>query len=524
MGEPLRQGNTPNLQDSSRLQGGAGASSDVDSPSPQSRRGQSQLDNATGDGLDPVAKAQKFHHMQLRSVLDISGAAPDDAWAKMLASGAATHQVATTVRVSLPETRVAENQLLDSIDHLADSFTKSSSSGAALCRHFGWEDPASFFRCLGEAQVMIVDVDHNDLDDRVAIIMIAFLMASANVERWHQCRSNRCTLLLDARTYERSSPLSTWRTLRLASRINAVLRDTFGVAVQPVFTDPSKVLQDIAAHLGVPAESSALDGKVPDTGGMLVRTGWGAVSTSIVGCLQPRGSAAVWLIGGLSAKTVQDLAHCAKEEKIHFSVFEQAAPAWQSVDLSGPSVASLQPHWTFPPDDKSVSVGFGAEPSNIRSSCMAYPDTISTYMQLQQLVAEVPERFSYVCPALARHDSYLPVPPGQSMLKVAGRPLTVKTGQDWVVKNARDQKRAQEVFSKLINLAREHARDSVYAELTTGTEDDFGLERPELHAVRKNGSFLADALIVCLAARPTEQLGGIEMTRRLAFVRTSPKA
>eukprot|EP00971_Amphidinium_carterae_P306347 6087861-Amphidinium_carterae.1 len=28
------------------------------------------------------------------------------------------------------------------------------------------------------AQVMIVDVDHNDLDDRVAIIMIAFLMVA----------------------------------------------------------------------------------------------------------------------------------------------------------------------------------------------------------------------------------------------------------------------------------------------------------------------------------------------------------
>ena len=41
----------------------------------------------------------------------------------------------------------------------------------------------AMFEVMGDPIVMIVDVDHNDTDDRQAIVIMAYLMAAANSQR-----------------------------------------------------------------------------------------------------------------------------------------------------------------------------------------------------------------------------------------------------------------------------------------------------------------------------------------------------
>lgn len=67
-------------------------------------------------------------------------------------------------------------------------------------KKFGWVDPAQYFGALGEAQVMFVDTDHNDLDDRLAAVLVAYQMASANLDRRAKAAGSRCCLYLDCRT------------------------------------------------------------------------------------------------------------------------------------------------------------------------------------------------------------------------------------------------------------------------------------------------------------------------------------
>lgn len=101
------------------------------------------------------------------------------------------------------------------------------------------------------------------------------------------------------------------------------------------------------------------------------------------------------------------------------------------------------------------------------------------------------------------------------MLKISGRPFNVIPGKEYVIKKALDAKRAQLVFGKLLENAKACYEDSLYPELCIDSCDDFGADRPELAAVVKYGTFMADAIVVCLAARP--QLQTLPRRRRLAL-------
>ncbi|CAE7447427.1 unnamed protein product, partial [Symbiodinium pilosum] len=90
-----------------------------------------------------------------------------------------------------------------------------------------------------------------------------------------------------------------------------------------------------------------------------------------------------------------------------------------------------------------------------------------------------------VCPALARNDGFMPVPPGSTMPKVSGRPFNVVPGKNYVITKARDPDRAQHAFANLMSASKAHAAPSLYEELCIDSTDDFGADRPELAAVVK---------------------------------------
>eukprot|EP00933_Yihiella_yeosuensis_P081445 TRINITY_DN95058_c0_g1_i1.p1 TRINITY_DN95058_c0_g1~~TRINITY_DN95058_c0_g1_i1.p1 ORF type:complete len:385 (-),score=55.77 TRINITY_DN95058_c0_g1_i1:55-1134(-) len=348
-------------------------------------------------------------------------------------------------------------------------------------------------------------------------------MASANADRQKNPleSSCQCTLYLDARTYE-SSGLTMWRTLLLVSRLNRILLKPLGLlAVEPIFTDPMRILQTVADYLKVPAEASALDAKAAGTGAILSSStaAQGCCRSNLRDCWKNPGSvASVWLLGGLCAHQANDLA-AANEgpSKMSFVIFEQSQPAWQSMPVN--KSQREQPQWEFPPSAQDAEHGFGVEPSNIRSSDEKYPVTIATYMNLQKTIQAAPSGFRNVFAALARSDGFLPVPPGKEMVNVSGRPLNVVVGTEYVVKKALDLDIVQKTFSRLLESSRKHYPDSIYKELITGLTDEHGRERPELSAVVKYGTFMADAIIVCLAARPSSVFKTSTFTRRLASVK-----
>mmetsp|Transcript_118953 Transcript_118953/g.330473 ORF Transcript_118953/g.330473 Transcript_118953/m.330473 type:complete len:180 (-) Transcript_118953:70-609(-) len=139
-------------------------------------------------------------------------------------------------------------------------------------------------------------------------------------------------------------------------------------------------------------------------------------------------------------------------------------------------------------------------------------------MQLQEAVAICPERFEYFCPALARNDGALPAPVGQPMHKIAARPLTVVPGETYEVKKALDMERAKSAFGKLSAAARRAAPETLHPEQCQGTCDDSQAERPYMATILRYGTFLSDAILVALAARPVETLRAEAVVRRLAVV------
>jgi len=475
----------------------------------------SSMEPAEDPGPAAVAiKAEKFHRMQLRSVLDKIDSSPDRVWGQLLASGNIVAHAATKIQLALPGTAVAEASLCDMLKGLSQAF-EVAGSGEAFARFYrrlGWTGPEDFFCALGECPVMVVDVDHNDSDDRLAIIILTYLVASANSERRQHRNDARCSVLLDARTYERDG-LTMWRTLQLASRLNSALMEAHGVSVEPVLTDREQILNLVAGYLRIPAET--LDERAPGVGAMLRSEGRGGTRSSLRGCWRAGSAATLWLLGGLCEKQVEDIEH-GLLTGVHFTIFEQAQPAWQSMRVEG---LDVQPDWSFPPDPEAEEHGFGAEPSNVRSSEETYPDTIATYMRLQQIIASTPSAFNYVFPALARNDQKMPVPPGRAMFKISGRPLNVLPGTTYTIKKAVDAHKLDTAFSQLLLSARTNLPETIYAELCIGTADYFGQERDDMGNIRKYGTFMADPILVCLAATPLVKLGAIEMTRRLAFVR-----
>eukprot|EP00434_Breviolum_minutum_P014742 symbB.v1.2.012999.t1/scaffold912.1/size152940/5 len=444
-----------------------------------------------------TTKAEKFRHHQLRSVLD-DGKVEDEPWENMRLSGLCQAHAEVNIHLLLPSSEEAEASLLSGVEHLSDAFKGSELPN--FHKRFGWSNWKEYFGSMGETQVMLVDVDHNDSDDRLAIILLAFQVASANLERRQEVKDARARILLDGRTYETGGGLTLWRTLQLATRLTEAL-EPHGVDVQPVVTDTAFALQLISSYLKVQSSFDALNSITKGTGNVLR-------SLTLQDLREVRGNVSVWILSGLCKKQVEDFSYCQKKLGTKFTFIEQAQPAWQSMDCTA---AEVQPGWTFPPafgDEK----GFGVEPSNVRSSEAPYTETLSNYLRFQQLVA--PEA-KYVCPALARSNAFLPVPAGQKMLAISGRPFNVIPGKAYVIKKALNPDRAQNAFGKLLESAKAYYAENLLPELCIDSCDDFGAERPELAAVVKYGTFLADVIVVCLAARP--QLPTQLKRRRLAL-------
>eukprot|EP00747_Dinoflagellata_sp_TGD_P004233 gnl/TRDRNA2_/TRDRNA2_110919_c1_seq1.p1 gnl/TRDRNA2_/TRDRNA2_110919_c1~~gnl/TRDRNA2_/TRDRNA2_110919_c1_seq1.p1 ORF type:complete len:416 (-),score=71.02 gnl/TRDRNA2_/TRDRNA2_110919_c1_seq1:37-1140(-) len=359
---------------------------------------------------------------------------------------------------------------------------------------------------------MVVDTDHNDIDDRLAIILVAYQMASANIERQKQNADSRCTLFLDSRTYE-SSSVTLWRTLRLAARLDREL-GFFGFSVVPVISDRQRALDGIASYLRIPAESVNLDARAAGAGTMLMHAVQNLRSWFVRDA-----KVSIWLISGVCEQQVEDMELNVKAG-IRFTLYEQAPLAWQSMELT-PSQGLLQPKWSFPPaDELEAEAGFGAEPSNIRTSERSYPETISVYMRMQRLIESTPaSALKHVNPALARKDGFLPSAPGRPMLRVAGRPLTVLPGPVYEVKTALDPARASTAFASLLKASRANQPDTIYLELCQGLEDDAGVLRQNVSSVAKHGTFMADPILIVLAARPPTRFKTMTITRRLAVVK-----
>ena len=421
-------------------------------------------------------KAGKFQHLQLRSLLDEPFWPPDATW-RAMGFGHAEERVDVPVLLALPSSERSEDALLGACEALAQVLAGERGL-EELCTCFGWPGGAEYFAALGETQVMLVDTDHNDLDDRLAIVLLAFQMASANAQRRAESPSSRCRLLLDARTYETRGGLTLHRTLRLAARLHVLLFTPHGLAVEVLLSDSARALTLVAGHLGVEPAHAAVNEAAAGVGDALLGDGPGCCRASLRECLGDGARAAIWLLSGVCAKQAADLEECSSLPRAHFVIFEQAQPAWQSVEVDPD--AREQPAWSFPPavgDER----GFGAEPSNVRSSEEPYGATLAAYLRMQRAVAAAPDRFAYVAPALARSAGSMPVPPGQPLRWVSGRPLNVVVGESYVVKKACDVDRAQRVFSSLLAAARAHSPDALDRELRTGTLDDAGSERRYIH-------------------------------------------
>eukprot|EP00931_Biecheleriopsis_adriatica_P056522 TRINITY_DN33490_c0_g2_i1.p1 TRINITY_DN33490_c0_g2~~TRINITY_DN33490_c0_g2_i1.p1 ORF type:complete len:483 (+),score=111.73 TRINITY_DN33490_c0_g2_i1:56-1504(+) len=462
-----------------------------------------------------ASMADKFEHMQLRSVLDDVGSEADETWERMIKHELCMSNIDVKIQLALPSSSEAEECLLRSVEQLAEALD-GVEAFVKFYKSFGWSDPEAYFEHFGQSLVMIVDVDHNDSDDRLSIILLACQVASANAHRGDAAKT--FTVFLDARTYETKSGLTMWRTLQLAARLNHVLAE-YGVVVRPVFTDCKSILGLISEYLKVPAELSALEARVPGTAALLREDS----SVSLPELLAGQKRVTVWLLGGICKKQVEDLKQCCQSGGTHFVLYEQAQPAWQSHEVPSPKDSAseeLQPAWCFPPPNPEAAArGFGVEPSNVRSSEAPYSETLGTYLLLQQLVAWFPDAFSYVFPALARSDAYLPAPPGKPMKRICGRPFNVIPGTEYVIKKACNPERSLAAFSKLLQVVKPKFPTTLYEELCIGSSDDFGAERKELAAVVKYGTFMADAILVCLAARPPAQVGAQEAIRRLAQMR-----
>jgi hypothetical protein len=153
-----------------------------------------------------MSRAERFHGLQLRSVLDAPGSLePDPAWQQLLAHPMLVSNAAVPVRVAFPSTAEAEVCWCETLHTLAKAF--ACQTAPLFYQTMGWSTPEEIFSALGERVLMIVDVDHNDSDDRLAIIILAFLLASANLHK-RQLQSDAadacCTLVLDSRTYDSS--------------------------------------------------------------------------------------------------------------------------------------------------------------------------------------------------------------------------------------------------------------------------------------------------------------------------------
>jgi len=376
--------------------------------------------------------------------------------------------------------------------------------------------------------VMLVDVDHNDLDDRFAIILLAYQMASASLEQRNagEAEGNDCRLLLDGRTYQTQSGVVVWRVLRLAARLNRILGPC-GLCVEPVFSSRDGVIKLCSAYLEVDATASALDAVVPGVGQFLGLEAGSAptnarLRTTFAELPAGTSSLSVWVLSGLCDVQIDDISALAKLPELTLNVIEQAQAAWQSVDVDPAEV--VQPAWDVLSGEPLDDRGYGAEPSNLRSSEESYPKTLHSYMRFQHALADsAAAALNYIIPALARTDGALPAPPGKQMLRVSGRTFLGLPGPEFVTMAALDKERSDRIFNTLLSSAKTLLPETLlYEELCTSTADDLGRERPDVKHISKHGTFMADAIVIALAARPTKAQRTSPVSRRLAVVKADP--
>ncbi|CAK9103347.1 Hypothetical protein (Fragment), partial [Durusdinium trenchii] len=175
----------------------------------------------------------------------------------MCQSGLCEAHAEVKIDLALPSGKEAESSLLDAVEKLASGL-RDRAALRAFYKGFGWSDAQEYFSRMGETQVMVVDVDHNDSDDRLAIILLAFQVASANLERREAMPSATATIYLDARTYEHAGALTLWRTLQLATRLTRVL-SPLAVQVLPIMSDLPTAFELIAGYLKVEKRGAALN-------------------------------------------------------------------------------------------------------------------------------------------------------------------------------------------------------------------------------------------------------------------------
>eukprot|EP00927_Polykrikos_kofoidii_P034594 TRINITY_DN29321_c0_g1_i1.p1 TRINITY_DN29321_c0_g1~~TRINITY_DN29321_c0_g1_i1.p1 ORF type:complete len:498 (-),score=66.31 TRINITY_DN29321_c0_g1_i1:667-2160(-) len=485
---------------------------------------------------DPLNKFRQFG-LQIRSVLDEPGSPHDETWGTLLTSGFVLAHSTTQLQLALPGSAASEACFTEVLEALAEALSPSTEDFCTkrfvqFYRHFGWDNAAQYFDTMGSCQVAFVDTDHNDLDDRWAIVLLACQMASANLARieaggetattsaTRTQPSPRCTLLCDCRTYE-TSGIVIWRTLRLCARLTSAF-EVCGLGVEIVVSDRTRALSVCAEYLGVVAEHGALDGVVEGAGWALdvSNTGPGSAQTTLRSRLSCDAVIvmSVWLMSGLCEQQVEDLESVsAAHPQMLLRIYEQAQPAWQSTPVC-PST-EIQPPWDS--ENLLPETGYGVEPSNIRSSAMPYPETLQTYMRLQHMI-EASSNISIFVPALSRSEARMPAPPGKPMLLVSGRSLNVLPGDKYDVLKACDSSLADRAFSNVLAAVHDTWPRSLYPELLTGLTDDFGNERPELHTIMKYGTCMSDSILFALAARPAAAHHQLmvcrQVQRRLAIV------
>jgi len=438
----------------------------------------------------------------------------------MLASGMAVDNTDALMQVALPESAEAEAGTLEIVEHLTTAVT---SGCAGFYKMFGWGSADEYFREQGLCQAMLVDLDHNDLDDRLAIVLLAFQMASANLDRktsgedeMSPKEEKRCMLLLDGRTYEKEAGSPTiWRILRLSFRLNSILGGC-GLKIVPVLSDRMSALELCASYVGVPANLEALDTRVAGIS-MMLQDDTDMLRSSLQGVWAEGDVASLWIMSGLCAAQVQDVELLLATPALKLSLFEQSQPAWHSMEVD--PKAEVQPAWELAPGEPLPDSGYAVEPSNVRSSGDPYPQTLYTYMRFQHAVATAdPSRTNYVVSALARKAGVLPAPPGQQMLRVGGRLLQVCPGAEYVVKGSGDKPRAEAAFAGLLAASSRNHSETLYPELCQGVLDESGNVRVGIEHVARYGTNMPDAILVALAARPREILKARPVVRRLAVI------
>ena len=275
----------------------------------------------------------RFGGLQLRSVIDdVGAAAPDPSWAALLASGDVLGHCSSSLHLSLPQTAAAESSLLQAVDALSAALLGGGGTAFAdMYRCWGWTSPEQYFAEMGAAQVMLLDVDHNDMDDRLAVLLLAWQMASASAALRAREPCHTCTLYCDVRTYEAAGGPTLWRSLRLAANVCAALPPGCGLELFVVLSDSSRAVQQAASYLGVDPDLNVLDKCTPGVGRLLRDAAGEAAGGVAGGCcgswgrsLMGSATASLWVLAGVCASQMDDLETSLGHGGPRWNIFEQA--------------------------------------------------------------------------------------------------------------------------------------------------------------------------------------------------------